>query len=195
MQSIKDMKFIGDNFYIPIKSNDYALFFELFQCKISMIDGLDVDRIRTFGMPSTGNRTCDIDMVNSMVLREMSITTMATHFAENHRILIPNHNDLVRMYEIIRTHLTSWTAMLRDMHLNSAPIDDLILLDRFAASIYPQAKPLFTQQHVDSIFLRKPSTLVGMLRKEQDESAKAVTIKKKVEQYPSLSKFFVERKT
>jgi hypothetical protein len=76
-----------------------------------------------------------------------------------------NFKDTKEIYERISDHLNLWKQKLENsFHVKDAPIDDLLLLDKFANVVYKYAAPQFTTEMVDSLIARRMSSAMKFNR-------------------------------
>lgn len=66
---------------------------------------------------------------------------MAGYFKEGVLIGVAEREDCRDIYDTVNDHLHAWATYLgRAVHISSAPLDDLMLLDRFATEVYKHAR-------------------------------------------------------
>ena len=131
---------------------------ELFMVKMAFRDVLTTEQIRDFGMPSTGVEEIDREIRQDKVTCMITIDAMAEHYRAGRRVVIVNWPDLERIYDIIDKYLLIWAQLLEGaLNTGDAPIEDLILLDEMANSLYEQSKVyngsrLKNRKRLDSFF-------------------------------------------
>lgn len=112
-----------------------------------------VQDIREKGTVVSGIPSYDRDIPNQLVVMMLTISQMADYFKEDVPIRVCSEADVKTIYEDISQHIHAWKARLeRGINIGDAPVDDLILLDRFANSIYEHAKYQFTPEMAQSMF-------------------------------------------
>jgi hypothetical protein len=130
-------------------------------CKVKNIDTMSADYIRHFGFPASGDAQFDQETANELVIRMLSIDQMVEFFKQGVTIHVVNPKDTKEIYERISAHLLAWKETLRTSFNNrAAPIDDLLLLDKFASVVYRHAGPLLTTDDVQSLLARRTSGIM-----------------------------------
>lgn len=138
---------------------------QLYMCRVNNIQTMSLDYIKIFGMPNSGHQQHDMQTANELITRMLSIADMVKFHNEGIIIRLVNYNDAKPIYEHITNYLNMWKNQLETgYHVRSAPIDDLLAMDKFANSLYAHAKHQFTQDYVDSILARRMSTLFKVNR-------------------------------
>ena len=100
----------------------------------------DLD-LKTFGLLSTGDQHYDNALHNQLVDVMITIDSMVEYYKKGITVRISKHEDTKIIFEIIKEYLEAWYYKLQNgINVSAAPMDDLTLLDKFAASIYPHAK-------------------------------------------------------
>lgn len=144
--------------YTPINNNPTALevvgkpiWERLFQTVIPYRDTVSADFVRLFGMPTVGDPVLDKVMQEELVTQYLTIDNMVTHFKNGITVRLVTLSDSKIIYELISAYLRHWQEKIRfGVNVGGAPIDDLILLDRFAAVVFPYAAQHFTQEFISS---------------------------------------------
>lgn len=112
-----------------------------------------MEDLQRYGTVISGIREIDDDIGKCYITCMLSISKMADYYKEGIPIRVVNSSDVKEIYEAISQHIHAWKSRLeRGINLGDAPIEDLVLLDQFAASIYENAKYQFTPETVNSIF-------------------------------------------
>ncbi|EKD22636.1 MAG: hypothetical protein ACD_84C00030G0002 [uncultured bacterium] len=149
--------------WIPFNQREPAwwVFHYKYQCRVRNIQTMSADYIRHFGMPTSGSPSHDAEMANELVVRMLTISEMADYFKQGVTVGVINYADTKDIYEKITDHLNAWKKVISDsFHIRGAPVEDLLLLDKFAAAVYVHAVPQFTTEIVDSLIARKMSTVL-----------------------------------
>jgi len=132
----------------------------LYKVRVPYIQSRHIGDIREHGVRVSGIKEVDKDIINQWFTTMLPISTMAEYYKEGVAIRICSTKDVKEIYESISAHIHAWkTRLERGINIGDAPIDDLILLDKFANSIYEHAKYQFTQETVDSIMTQQLSKL------------------------------------
>lgn len=151
------------------------IFHKQFLCRVSNIQSMSVEYLKMFGMPSSGDPYYDKQTANELIMRMLTIDDMVEFFRNGVSVYVCNVADTKEIYERITNHLMAWKHQLEHgFHTRGAPLDDLILLDRFAVAVYKHAKYQFTPDIVDSIMARRMSSILKTSRADI-LSAKAKT--------------------
>jgi hypothetical protein len=147
--------------WVPEHQRDTAYYIcrSLFQCRVPYIHTVSVDYIKLFGMPASGDPAHDRAMASELTIRMLSIDKMAELYKNGVTVRLVKYTDAKVIYEHISNHLNAWKIHLENgLNIRHAPIDDLVLLDKFAVAVYAHAKYQFTTEMVDSILARRMST-------------------------------------
>jgi hypothetical protein len=154
--------------WVPESERDTAwyIFHREFQCKMSVIDGMTMADLEKFGMRSSGIQDLDHYTANEMVTRLLPIADMATFYQSGARILICNPVDTKEIYERISAHLSAWKTHIDNSPIiqGDPPLDDLLLLDEFAHSIYVHARWHLDTEWVRSGIVKAMTTTLGINR-------------------------------
>lgn len=112
--------------------------------------------IRLKGVAVTGIKDLDDAMKNDWVKRDMTINDLVELYKAGCPFRIISDKEVKDIYDTVQTHLQLWLERLRTgMNMGDAPIEDLIVMDRFAASVYLHAKYLFTPEALESALGRQ----------------------------------------
>lgn len=123
----------------------------LFMCIVPSLQIRSVEDIRRNGIVSSGIREVDEGLRNAPEKRMMTINQMVEAFNRGVPIRICKFEDTATIYDIVQTHLTQWLEHIRTgLNAKDAPVDELMLMDRFANSIYQHARYIFTPEALQS---------------------------------------------
>lgn len=147
-----------NNIYTPINAPKSAIetygrpiWERLFKASVAYKDSVSVDYIRLFGMPTVGDTSLDRSMHDQQIDTFMSINKMVEYFKVGVSVRVLVHSDTQLIYRIISDYLNAWKEQLdRGINVGNAPIDDLVLLDKFAAVVHDHAAQHFTQEYISS---------------------------------------------
>ena len=115
----------------------------LYRVEVPTVGSKSPKELTTFGVHYTGIKSIDEDHRKSWYFRYASIDHMVEMFREGIPISVPNPKDVRAIYQAIAAHIDAWEEEIRyNYRLVKAPIDDLILLDQFADSIYQEGRHL-----------------------------------------------------
>lgn len=96
--------------------------------------------IEQFGLPSTGDRQWDRELMESPITVYMTIAEMVMIFGNGGSITFVEPKDAKPVYELLHQHLKNWQLLVeKSLHSLKPPIEDLELMDEFMTAIYPIA--------------------------------------------------------
>jgi hypothetical protein len=151
-------------------STTHYIFKEVFHVRIQYLQMRTIEDLEFFGMPRCDYSPYDKQASNELRDIMIPISKMVEYFQGGVQLYFPNINDIVTIYQHITNHLNAWKEEIRrSMHIGSAPIEDLQLLDQFANSVYDHAKFQFTDEIVSSLTatsarVKKISSITSILR-------------------------------
>jgi len=159
---------VGPGTWVPIEKRDTAwyVFHELFMCRVSNIQSRSSDHIRYFGMPGIGDPEYDREMANELIDTAIPISKMVEFYEKGVIVRVIKPSDTKLIYDYISNHLNAWKNKLESsgMNMRDAPINDLILMDKFANAVYEHAKYEFTNDYVDSVLARRMGSVMRVSR-------------------------------
>lgn len=125
----------------------YKIFHYPFLCRIAQMHLVSAEVIAQVGSLTTGNAAEDRNLALQQVDVQLTIAAMAEYLSEGAAITITNPEDAANVYRIIKRHLDDWMeASQANMHLLSAPNEDLHKLDELAGEVYPYARHLLIEK-------------------------------------------------
>lgn len=143
----------------------YYLWEVLFECKIPYLASTSTDYIRQMGFPDSGDPMVNNELMNQWIHTALPIEKMIDYFKKNVTVRILKPNDTKVIYEYIENHLMQWKRKLEyGVNIGDAPIDDLIMMDRFANKVYEHAKWLFTEEIAYSTLIKSMSSISAITR-------------------------------
>ena len=167
----------------------------LFKASVAYKESASVDYIRLFGLPTVGDATLDSQMHNQQIETYMTINKMVEYFKIGVSVSVLVHSDTKLIYQIISDYLNAWKEQLdKGINVGNAPIDDLVLLDQFAAVVHDHAAQHFTQEYISSAIANaldgggKWANRESLLR-----TSKSVAEVQEPYKHQSLSELFSER--
>jgi hypothetical protein len=135
------------------------IFEKLYRIRVPEFYSRTVDDIRRNGVMISGIKEYDNSYKEAWITKDQTINQMVELFRRNVSIRVVKYSDTKDIYDTIQTHLMQWYEVIRkDMNVGNAPIDDLMLLDKFAAKVYDKAKHFFTPEIQQSMFGSTMST-------------------------------------
>ena len=148
-----------------LRTTDWYIFNKLYMCMVKNIDSMSVDYIRIFGHPASGDGLTDKETANELITRMLSIEQMAEYYKNGVTVQVVNVKDTKDIYERISNHLLAWKEIMRTSFNNrAAPIEDLLLLDKLASTVYAYAAPLLTTTDVQSMLARRTGNVMWVNR-------------------------------
>lgn len=123
------------------RGTDWYICHELYLVNVPWLQTQSVEDLRHFGVPMTGDPEYDKQVKNEVRALMLPIDKMAELYEGGAEIGIINYADTRRIYERIEAHLEAWAKHLKgSLNQLNAPVKDLLLLDKFAHSVYEFAK-------------------------------------------------------
>lgn len=125
---------------------------DLFRVSVTSHGLRGVSGLRQSGVLLSGHREIDKDASNREVTTYLSINDMIEMYKIGTPVKVLDPADTKKIYDNISMHLQMWKHQLeRGVNLGNAPIEDLMILDRFANTVYAHAKYQFKGGVIDSI--------------------------------------------
>lgn len=126
-----------------------------YKARLPYLASRTIDDIKKHGTRVSGNKEIDKEIGSQMIDTQLTIAQMVEYYKEDVPVMICRQSDIVEIYESISAHIHAWRERLdRGINIGDAPIDDLIMMDKFANSVYSHAKYQFTTQDVQSFFAK-----------------------------------------
>jgi len=143
--------------WVPHKDRDarWYIWNKRFDCRLPNIQTYSIDHIKIFGMPTSGYEDLDKEMANEIVERSLTIIEMIKFFHEGASIRIKNVKDTKVIYDYISEHLNAWKHEIETAYsINHVPVEELLIMDKFAQAVYEHAKWHFPKDYQDSMLSR-----------------------------------------
>lgn len=135
----------------------------LYKVRIPTLQSRTIEDIRKYGVRMSGIAAIDRDTDKDMMTTMLSVAVMANYYKEGVPIRVCSQKDVKEIYDSISAHIHAWKSRLeRGINIGDAPIDDLILLDKFANVIYEHAKYQFTEETVSSFLIQGLNVVQGI---------------------------------
>lgn len=151
----------------------YKIFNYYWECIIPQHHLYSKDYIKTFGVPTSGNKEMDRVFANSNCNARLTIAEMAIVFDNGANITLKHQEQSADIYQIIIDHLVSWRKQVTDSQGRiDVPLDDLEKLDRLAAEVFKIAKYYKKDNFEASNFLRKIQKIKNAVPVTRDERNK-----------------------
>ena len=133
-----------------------------FHCRMPYNQSRSIDDIKRYGHIASGDMNLDRQRSAQPFETMLTINQMAEYFRQGADLYLKKKSDTKRVYEIISNHLESWQRfLLVNLHIKGPPVDDLMLLDKFAGVVYEHAKRIMSQDFTDSLAARQLETAAG----------------------------------
>jgi len=127
-----------------------------FKIRVPYLQSRSMDYIKRYGVNITGIAEIDKDINNQLLTTMAPISTMLDYFKEGVTVRVVKASDTELIYKYISEHIHAWKMRLeRGINIGDAPIDDLILMDKFANVVYEHAKYQLTPDILDSLMARQ----------------------------------------
>ena len=121
--------------------------------KLNKLENTSEEELKLFGNYITGSKAIDTNLLNTWYQTQIPICKMIDLYKEGKSIKIVKPLDTKTIYEIIDRHINSWINYIKQgINTKAAPMEDLLLMDRFAQEIYPFAIEHFKREEIDNVF-------------------------------------------
>lgn len=143
--------------YVPESERTTAwwLFNKLFMCRVPYLQTMSAEYIREYGVLASGDPVRDKALGSETITTMLSIAKMIEYFSKGVTVGVVRYEDTKKIYEYISNHLQAWKRELEYSVNADAPVEDLLLMDRFASAVYVHARHQFTQDYADGIIARR----------------------------------------
>jgi len=181
--------------WVPQADRDTAWWImkKLYACRVPYFQMLSPAYVKFFGMPESGDSDTNMQQRNELVTIQIPIGTMAEYYADDIQVSIPNPALTKEIYTRVMDHLTAWRHDIEgSLNNGNVPIDDLIKLDKFAAALFPHAKPYFDREFIESKFARKIGSILTINRDSFFQKPKPEP--EDAPKHASFSSVFTQRK-
>ena len=138
-----------------------------YQCRVPAMDLITENELEICGHYITGDKEIDRMMMTDMRSVWLNIDQMVEFYRNEVVVRVGSDKDIKLIYDSISAHLLAWTDRVRNgININTAPLGDLILMDRFASEIYEKAKYHITDDFVEC-FMSKAMQDISMFSPSQ----------------------------
>lgn len=121
--------------------NIEAIFEKTYKVKIKSRDTISIEEQRMFGVIGTGDKHIDKALANEMRYAYITINDMVEYFREGISFYLTAEEDSKTIFEAVTAHTSNWRAALKYAYnMGDSPVEDLILMEKFASGIYAHAK-------------------------------------------------------
>lgn len=191
--------------WVPESERDtrWYLFNKLFHCRVPWLASRDVEDIRRYGTPMSGDPLMDRQTNNELRDRMITIDAMVEYFKRGVQVEVTNESDTKQIYDYISAHLQAWAGVLEhSLNRGNAPIEDLILLDKFANTVYKHARWHLPKNIVESHMARGLRGVFGAMSKgaifgneHLNEEGQEKTPEEQLPERTSYGEIFANRRT
>lgn len=161
--------------WIPPEKRDtrYNIWYKRYMCRLNFLESRTMEQLQEYGMPTVFDPECDQIINNQMVIRMLTINDMVEYYKRNVNIYVVKYNDTKLIYEDIMAHLRAWKQYMDTslMSQGDAPIEDLIILDKFANIVYKHAGYLFTNDYLETDIVKQLRGLMPVRVCNSEEAA------------------------
>lgn len=144
--------------YVPESQRDTSwwIWNKLFKCRIPYLQTMSPDYIRHFGVPVSGDDGRDKAIVSEQVVTMLTIAQMLEYYSKGVTIGVIRQEDTKLIYEYISNHLQAWkTELESSLNIRGAPVEDLVLMDKFAVAVYRHARHQFTTSFAEGLIAQR----------------------------------------
>lgn len=111
----------------------------LYQVIVKYRDTISNGALRDHGLPTVGDQYIDQSMYNQPQHVCITINAMIEYYTRGSTITFKDNRDARTVYEIVNRYLMAWEEEIDGAVVDSkTPTNDLISLDQFAKTLYPQ---------------------------------------------------------
>jgi len=139
-----------------VKDTTAALWDMLYKVKIPYLQSRSIEELEVYGSVLTGVPEIDDSVGSDMMITMKSIADMAEYYREGTPIGLVNKEDAPTIYEAIQEHLLAWKNQLHvGINVGDAPVEDLVVLDEFANSVFDISKHQYKPGYDDDFLIRQ----------------------------------------
>jgi hypothetical protein len=127
----------------------------VYKCSIPMLASRHIEDIKDSGVHLSGDPDMDADIKGRQFVCYINIDKMVEYYREGVPVRVLDRKDTREIYDAISKHIYAWMEQVKHgVNVGGTPIDDLILMDRFASSVYEFARHLFEQDDYATLLSR-----------------------------------------
>ena len=132
-----------------------ALWDYVYKVSLPMLASRHVEDIKESGVHLSGDPDMDADIRSRQYLCYINIDKMLEFYREGVPIRVIDVKDTREIYDSISKHIYAWMEQVKHgVNVGGTPIDDLVLLDKFAGTVYQHAKHLFERDDYATLLSR-----------------------------------------
>lgn len=121
--------------------NIVAIFEKRYRVSVRQRDAISIEEQRAMGVTRTGDRKLDEMLDNSYQYVFLTIDDMVEMFRNGVEMTLTNSEDSKKIFEAISNHTGFWRSELKfSYNMGDAPVEDLILMEKFASAVYVHAR-------------------------------------------------------
>lgn len=126
-------------FHTELQEAGNVIWNDLFHVVVAQKHTLSPNHLTNIGIPTTGIHEYDVENHNAKTPILLNIDSIVENFKVGIPMTLPNKNEIVIIYNAVNRYLQAWYDVLRySINVGQAPVEDLLLLDRFATDLYTQ---------------------------------------------------------
>lgn len=123
---------------------------DLFMVEIPYKNTRSILELKEFGLPSTGNSYLDREAHNELITVYLTVDALVEHYRVGTTMRFPRNEDTYAIYDMVMKYTRQWAYILsHGVNTSTVPIEDLLLLDKFAEKLLVQAK-MFCGDRIDT---------------------------------------------
>lgn len=167
-----------------IKEKSKPLLTLYYTIRIPYLQSTSIEYMRQIGTYSSGDKDIDKALINQWITTMMTISKMVEYYQNGVQIRIVKESDVVEIYNYVNDFLYAWVDHMNNAFHNSAPVEQLMAMERFANDIYDHAKYTPSKPR-SNIFGMRPLVNRDLFFKQDD-------VPKDIPERASLSDFLKE---
>lgn len=126
---------------IPNHPNIVAIFEKTYRVSVKQRDVRSIEEQRANGVLRTGDKRLDTMLDESQQIVYITINDMVELFRNGVDFFLTNEADSKKIFEAVTAHTGEWRSELKYAYnMGDAPVEDLILMEKFVASVYVHAR-------------------------------------------------------
>ena len=139
-----------------------GLWKDQYLCQLRHIDTVSQEEIEYFGTPTCGIPEYDRRAMQTLVHRLLTPIQMMEFYKDNKIVRLVNTQDALFIYNHLDLHMKKWRQQIESgVNNRNAPVEDLLIMDQFAKSLYPYASRYFPRGTAEEVQTQFDRTLTG----------------------------------
>jgi len=128
----------------------------LYKVRMPYLQSRSTEDMRKYGVRLSSNDMLNQSISDEWITTLISVSQMVDYFGEGVPIQVVNSSEIKTIYQDLTDHLLQWKSILeKGINIGDAPMDDLILMDEFASTLFSFARYEYTDSMSDSILIRQ----------------------------------------